>query len=120
MEHSMATPFGKKIASRLAAAADSLKEGKNLEDRFTCKTIRLDFEPNDYGPDEVKAVREKLRASQAIFAQVLGVSANAVRDWEQGVKSPGGSSRRLMDEIDDDPERWIDWLLDLSATPVAQ
>jgi transcriptional regulator with XRE-family HTH domain len=34
--------------------------------------------------------------SQAIFAQMMGVSASTVRAWEQGKREPEGAARRLL------------------------
>lgn len=65
-------------------------------------------------PAEVKATRELLGASQAIFAQFLGVSASAVQDWEQGAKPPQGSACRLMHEIRRDPAYWRKRLVELA------
>lgn len=48
------------------------------------------------GPDEIRALRERERASQPVFARYLNVSKNLVSDWERGVKKPGGPALRLL------------------------
>jgi putative transcriptional regulator len=40
--------------------------------------------------DEIRAIRERERVSQPVFAAYLNVSRNLVSDWERGVKRPGG------------------------------
>jgi putative transcriptional regulator len=63
----------------------------------------------------VKETRKLIRASQAIFAQFLGVSLSAVRDWEQGIKPPGGAACRIMDEIRRNPDYFVGRLRELSS-----
>jgi putative transcriptional regulator len=108
---------GNRITSRLKNFVESVERGDDVLQRFTCRTIRLQLEPQEYNPGLVKQTREILGASQAIFAQFLGVSASAVQDWEQGEKPPKGSACRLMDEIRRDPEYWLKRLRELS-TPI--
>ncbi|MDL2290494.1 DNA-binding transcriptional regulator [Desulfovibrio sp. OttesenSCG-928-F20] len=47
-------------------------------------------------PDEIRAIREKEKLSQPVFARYLNVSKNLVSDWERGVKKPGGPALRLL------------------------
>jgi putative transcriptional regulator len=47
-------------------------------------------------PEEIKALRERERVSQPVFARYLNVSKNLVSDWERGVKRPGGPALRLL------------------------
>ena len=108
---------GSTIASRLRRVAAAVEAGEDITKRFTCRTVRLRLASRRYGPKEVKQTRRKLGASQTIFAQFLGVSANAVQDWEQGLKPPHGAACRLMDEIRRDPNYWIQRLQELS-TPI--
>jgi DNA-binding transcriptional regulator YiaG len=111
------TSVGRRMVERLKRFAEALETTDNLPERFTCRTIKLNLEPTPYDSEQVKEGRRKLRASQAIFAQFLGVSTSTVRDWEQGLKPPRGSSCRIMDEILRDPEYWRTRLRQL-ATPV--
>jgi putative transcriptional regulator len=107
--------IGSKIVDRLKGFVDAVENGNDVRERFTCRTIRLNLEPKTYNPELVRETRELLGASQAIFAQFLGVSASAVQDWEQGAKPPKGSACRLMDEIRQNPSYWIHRLQELSA-----
>ncbi len=66
----------------------------------------MDIQPSTYDAQTILAVRQLLGASQAIFAQFLGVSPNTVRSWEQGTKTPQGIACRLLDEIRWNPEYW--------------
>jgi HTH-type transcriptional regulator/antitoxin HigA len=49
--------------------------------------------------------RKVLNASQALFAQFLGVSVKAVRKWESG-QAPSEMACRFMDEIRRNPKYW--------------
>jgi putative transcriptional regulator len=52
--------------------------------------------PPWYPPYLIREVRQKLSVSQAIFAQMLGVSASTVRAWEQGKRECEGPASRLL------------------------
>ncbi len=108
---------GSDVADRLKRFTESLESIDDIDDlpkRFTCHTIKLNLEPESYDSKDVKNVREMLYASQAIFAEFLGVSARTVQDWEQGITPPGGAACRLMDEIKRDTEYWLSRLKELS------
>lgn len=47
-------------------------------------------------PERIRALRERERLSQPVFARYMNVSKNLVSDWERGVKSPGGAAMRLL------------------------
>ena len=47
-------------------------------------------------PGEIRAIRERERVSQPVFARYLNVSKNLVSDWERGAKRPGGPALRLL------------------------
>jgi putative transcriptional regulator len=51
-----------------------------------------------------KAIRTRLKLSQAAFAGLLGVSLRTLQDWEQGRREPGGPARRLLYLADQHPE----------------
>jgi putative transcriptional regulator len=108
---------GQRILRRLGDFVETLKTTDRISEKYTCRTIKLDLEPQTYTPEQIRETRKLLNASQRIFAEFLGVSARAVEDWEQGLKPPHRSACRIMDEIRRDPEYWIRRLREL-ATPV--
>jgi putative transcriptional regulator len=100
-------PIGRLIAEGLQEIAEGLRnDRKNFASRFTCHKVALDLAPTEYSADTVRETRSKLDCSQAIFAQFIGVSIGAVRNWEQGINMPEHAARRLMDEIRHDPKYW--------------
>lgn len=100
----MNTSLGDKIVGRLKTFTDALRTRNT--NKFTCRKISLNLQPTTYSPQLVKKTRKILRASQAVFAQFLGVSVKAVRAWEQGVYPPPDMACRFMDEIRRSPPYW--------------
>ncbi len=46
--------------------------------------------------DEIRALREREGASQAVFARYLNVTTGLISQWERGEKHPRGSSLKLL------------------------
>lgn len=61
----------------------------------TCLTPALPMPP-----ERIRALRERERLSQPVFALYLNVSKNLVSDWERGVKKPGGPALRLLTVVE--------------------
>lgn len=98
---------GELIAEGLEEFANVVEaDPSSAVQKFTCHKISLDLNPTPYEPRKVKETRQLLGASQAIFAQFLGVSVSAVRGWEQGVNPPRDAAARIMDEIRHNPKYW--------------
>jgi putative transcriptional regulator len=100
---------GSEIVGRLTRFVQTLESNPaetSLAALVTVRTLKRSMPLPTCTSEEVRSTRQLLGASQAIFAQFLGVSASAVQDWEQGHKPPRGSACRLMHEIRHDPEYW--------------
>ncbi len=67
-----------------------------IEDMREFDALCLPATVPDYTAEEIKAIRERLKISQPVFAAYIGVTKNTVVGWEQGVKRPAGSARRLI------------------------
>ena len=52
-------------------------------------------------PDEISALRERERVSQAVFARYLNVSTGLISQWERGEKRPAGASLKLLALVQD-------------------
>lgn len=53
-----------------------------------------------YTPAQIKGIRKKNRASQAVFAAYLNISPSTVQKWEIGGKKPNGPSLKLLNLVD--------------------
>jgi putative transcriptional regulator len=98
---------------------NSLRDFNNAVDRgdvITVRRVKLNLEPRRYAPDEIKWTREEqLRVSQAVFAQLVGVSVKAVEAWESGKNPPSGPVCRLLEEININPMAFLERHLGKSA-----
>ncbi len=106
--------LGQEIIDSLSEFKAVLASGEPIASKFTVRRIELDLKLRKYKARDVRATRELLDASQAIFAQFLGVSVQTVRAWEQGDKTPRDVASRFMDEIRRDPEYWRKRLVSLA------
>ncbi len=57
----------------------------------------------EVSPARIREIREKTRLSQTVFAEALNVSVSAVRQWEQGKRSPSGSTKVLLELLQGEP-----------------
>ncbi len=49
---------------------------------------------------DIRALRERERVSQAVFARYLNVSTGLISQWERGEKRPAGASLKLLTLIE--------------------
>jgi putative transcriptional regulator len=107
IEQNTLSPAGAEIVGALTEFYQALEEGSgSVAKKFTIRTVELKLEPHSYEGQDVKRVRELLGLSQPLFARFLGVSANAIRAWENGGKKPSGVVCRFLDEIALRPDYW--------------
>ncbi|PWF47854.1 helix-turn-helix domain-containing protein [Massilia glaciei] len=53
-----------------------------------------------YSAEQIKGLRLRFKASQAVFAAYLNISTSTVQKWEQGQKQPNGPSLKLLNLAD--------------------
>lgn len=53
-----------------------------------------------YSASQIKKLRLRCKASQAVFAAYLNASLSTVQKWEQGKKQPNGPSLKLLNLVD--------------------
>ena len=51
-------------------------------------------------PADIRALREREGASQAVFARYLNVTPGLVSQWERGEKHPQGASLKLLSLVE--------------------
>ena len=71
-------------------------DGKTMR---TFESLRVEA-PKTYSAYEIKRLRLKERASQAVFAAYLNTSVSTVQKWEIGEKRPSGAALRLLDLVE--------------------
>jgi putative transcriptional regulator len=72
--------------------AKKYRAGKKANVRVS----RMAFEPVEFTPGQIQALRLKLGLSQPLFADFLGTSVGTIRSWEQGVRRPQVAAKRLL------------------------
>jgi len=97
---------GQRIVKGLKDVADALDAGgmAEVEKRFTVRRVKIPKPA--ITASEVAEVRGSLGVSQGVFADLLGVSASAVRAWERGANPLSGMAERFLDAIRSDHEYW--------------
>ena len=51
-----------------------------------------------------KEIRVKLKLTQNEFSNLLNISINTLRNWEQGRRTPQGTARVLLNVVNTHPE----------------
>ena len=47
-------------------------------------------------PEQIRRIRRREKASQAVFARYLNVTTGLISQWERGEKRPRGASLKLL------------------------
>lgn len=87
------------LASVHEAASDLAKAG--YVDKATMRAFDVGCLTNVEAltPAEIKAIRQRERVSQAVFAAYLHVTTGLVSKWERGEKKPQGASLKLLNLV---------------------
>ncbi len=95
----------KQYSSRVMASIYETAEGLHAAGVMDKQTMRK-FDDACLTPvrslsaQEIRALREREGASQAVFARYLNVSTGLVSQWERGEKHPQGSSLKLLSLVE--------------------
>lgn len=54
----------------------------------------------EYTAVQIKRIRERNKASQAVFAAYLNTSVSTIQKWERGEKKPNGPSLKLLSLVE--------------------
>ena len=57
----------------------------------------------DIQAKDILEIRQRIKLSQSVFAKVLNVSSSSVRQWEQGTRTPTGSTKILLELLKKNP-----------------
>lgn len=91
----------KQYRSPLMASVHETAEGLHAAGLMEKRTMRefddLCLTPvRPFEPEEIRALRLREGASQAVFARYLNVTTGLVSQWERGEKHPQGASLKLL------------------------
>ena len=94
-----------KLADKLLKAMNETAKGLHKTGTLDAMTMRefdaLCLPPvKNYTPAQIRRLRTRYKASQAVFAAFLNMSSSTVQKWEQGQKKPNGPSLKLLNLID--------------------
>ena len=97
------------MTSKLKEALGDFLQGAvnaGVETSFTERELKeygVKIKKVELAPKNIKMVRSKTKLSQAVFAKVLNVSLSSVRQWEQGTRTPTGSTKVLINLLSKQP-----------------
>ncbi len=100
------SPLIAEACAGIDAFLEASKVGETLDGLCTIHARKLELKPRMYGPEEVRAVRMKLKASQEMLAKFMGVDTQTVNSWESGTRRVPPMARRYLDDLVDIPELW--------------
>jgi putative transcriptional regulator len=99
---------GRQIMAGIAELEEAVRSGD--PSKLTMRTVEIP-EPSRYTPKLVKALRQRLGVSQAVFAELLAVSPQLVAHWEYGIRKPAPLACRLLDKIKENPSAYLSSLM---------
>jgi len=98
----MRTEINEAIASTVSDMLDA-----DLKVSFTKKELDkmgIRIAPVNVSAEAIQNIRKTLNVSQAVFAKLLNVSLSSVRQWEQNLRTPSGSTMILLELLERDSE----------------
>ena len=85
----------------MTSAGEALEHAQG---KRALRTTELPAPPKPMTASEIKALREQVNASQAVFARYLNVSTKLVQAWEAGRRRPEGAALKLLRIGGDNPK----------------
>ncbi|MHB9013009.1 MAG: type II toxin-antitoxin system RelE/ParE family toxin [Ignavibacteriaceae bacterium] len=84
---------------------DLVKRG--VKTSFTEKELKalgVEIPEVEINAIDIQEIREKTNLSQNVFAKILNVSSSSVKQWEQGKRTPTGSTKVLLELLRKNPD----------------
>lgn len=92
--------MAKKILKAVHETAKGLHKAGAMQTRTLREFDALCLPPvKEFTPTQIKRLRVRNKASQAVFAAYLNTSPSTVQKWEQGRKRPNGPSLKLLNLV---------------------
>jgi putative transcriptional regulator len=96
----MRKQYKSKVLAAVHETASGLHEA-GVMDKTTMKAFdSICLTPvKELSPTQIRRIRLKEKASQAVFARYLNVTTGLVSQWERGEKHPRGASLKLLNLV---------------------
>jgi len=92
--------MAKKILDTVHDTAKGLHEAGVMDTKTMREFDALCLTPvKNLSAAQIKRLRTRNKASQAVFAAYLNTSRSTVQKWEQGQKKPNGPSLKLLNLV---------------------
>jgi putative transcriptional regulator len=91
----------RKVAVKKARFGADLIEGMKLV--LAHQRGKVELEQVWPRPVDVKAIRKRVKMSQAEFSRAYGISRRALQEWEQGGRQPDSAARAYLSVIAKEP-----------------
>ena len=92
--------MAKKILDTVHDTAKGLHEAGVMDTKTMREFDALCLTPvKNLSAAQIKRLRTRNKASQAVFAAYLNTSRSTVQKWEQGAKKPNGPSLKLLNLV---------------------
>ena len=104
---SFATRLLRSASQAVAVSKGEMKPSRTFTVPMTTRTAPHIPDAPEFTSKEIASIRERIGASQPVFAKYLGVSVSTIRTWEQGDKVPTGSARRLLQFAHSEPSNFV-------------
>ncbi len=93
----MSKTYGSDALAAIHETASDLHDAGIMAKRTLRQFDELCLTPvRAIAPEEIRAIRERERVSQAVLARHLNVSTGLISQWERGEKRPAGASLKLL------------------------
>jgi putative transcriptional regulator len=91
----------RKAAAKKTTFGTDLIEGMKLV--LAHQRGRIELERVWPKPVDVRAIRKRVKMSQAEFSRAYGISKRALQEWEQGGRQPDSAARAYLTVIAREP-----------------
>ena len=93
----MSRQYRSSLMASVHETAEGLRDAGVMDKRTMREFDELCLTPaRPLNPKEIRALRLREGASQAVFARYLNVTTGLVSQWERGEKHPRGASLKLL------------------------
>ena len=100
-----AAQYRSSLIASIHETAEELNADWLMSKQTLCEFDELCLPPlQPLAPDEIRALRLRKGASQAVFARYLDVTTGLVRQWKRGERRPQGASLKLLSLV---PQRGL-------------